>query len=497
MGGFAPRVLIVDLNNFARYPTVAVGLLAAVLRQAGMHTRIFSPLSLGVTGVAREPRTRPWSIVDQKLRYWSAVSSNRLIRMTRARLAALHGPKLAKQSRSVARRFEQQLAHEQFDAVLVSTYLMYYPLCEMIGQICQQRKIPLIIGGAYFSQPEVVEQWENIDGLQALVTGEVEAQLPQIVQKLAAGEDLTGLPGIHVPGTHFDGPAPPFRELDSLPFPDYSDFPWDRYPNTIVPICSARGCGWGACTFCSDITSTAGRTFRSRSPAHVLGEIQHQHRKHGAKLFAFVDLKLNSNLPLWTALLQNFQQAAPGSKWIAAVHIGSNAPNGLSRDELRAARASGMVRLTTGLESGSQRVLDSMCKGTELSVTSSTLRNACEAGISVRTTMVLGYPGEEEDDVIRSAEFLVKHSDCIERVSLNRFMIMTGTRFHRRLEKSPQSFPGITQLTVNHRLAQIEHRYAPTRDPGYRRAVSHLLSAVHQINRKPLRSDARDFEGVM
>ena len=30
------RVLIVDLNNFARYPTVAVGYLVAILRQAGM-----------------------------------------------------------------------------------------------------------------------------------------------------------------------------------------------------------------------------------------------------------------------------------------------------------------------------------------------------------------------------------------------------------------------------------------------------------------------------
>ena len=60
--------------------------------------------------------------------------------------------------------------------------------------------------------------------------------------------------------------APPLADLDRLPFPDYSQFPWSKYPNIIVPMITGRGCGWGVCTFCSDVTSTAGRRFRSRSP---------------------------------------------------------------------------------------------------------------------------------------------------------------------------------------------------------------------------------------
>ena len=45
------RVLIADLHNFARYPTVAVGYLAGVLRSAGIDVEVFSPFSHGVTGV--------------------------------------------------------------------------------------------------------------------------------------------------------------------------------------------------------------------------------------------------------------------------------------------------------------------------------------------------------------------------------------------------------------------------------------------------------------
>jgi hypothetical protein len=43
----------------------------------------------------------------------------------------------------------------------------------------------------------------------------------------------------------------------------------------------------------------------------------------------------------------------------------------------------------------------------------------------------------------------------------------------------------------------VTHRYALASRPEYRRAVSRLLAAVHGINRKPLRGDAGDFDGVM
>ena len=55
----------------------------------------------------------------------------------------------------------------------------------------------------------------------------------------------------------------------------------------------------------------------------------------------------------------------------------------------------------------------------------------------------------------------------------------------------------LTQITVNHRMAQVEHHYVPTEDPHYRRAVSRLLRAVHRINRRELKGNAREFEGVM
>ena len=68
----AARVLLVDFNNFSRYPTVAIGYLAAVLRQSGHEVSVFSPFAVGLKGVVREPRETSWSLLAQQARYWSS-----------------------------------------------------------------------------------------------------------------------------------------------------------------------------------------------------------------------------------------------------------------------------------------------------------------------------------------------------------------------------------------------------------------------------------------
>jgi len=176
-------------------------------------------------------------------------------------------------------------------------------------------------------------------------------------------------------------------------------------------------------------------------------------------MFVFVDLKLNSNVPLWRELIDGIQKVAPGSKWIAAVHVGARGDDGLSLEDLKRAREAGMVRITTGLEVGSQAVLDKMAKGTDLEITSQFLRDAKEADLSVQTTMMTGYPGESADDVSLTTQFLQDHQTEIERVKMNRFQIQSGTLFARQLAKSPQKFPQVTDVQSDHRNAQISHHY--------------------------------------
>jgi radical SAM superfamily enzyme YgiQ (UPF0313 family) len=496
------RVLIVDLNNFARYPSIPVGYLSAVCRNAGYDVSVFSPLMLGIGGVVRERPTRWYSLTAARLNYRAAVSPLRLIRSVRKRAAMLRAPKLKKEQRRVVDEFRRQLAENRPDVVLVSSYLMYLEHSTEICAACVEHDVPVLVGGPYFAQPEVVAEWVAIPGVTAIVGGEVELELPAILATVLAKGDLLQHPGLWLPGPNgkpVGGARPPLTQLDDVPFPDYRDFPWAKYPNRIIPVLTGRGCGWGVCTFCSDVTSTAGRTFRSRDPRKVLDEIAHHHEQHGASLFAFTDLKLNSDLVVWQAILSGMQRAAPGSRWIGSVHVDAvgRPRNGLSHDELAQAAESGCVRLTTGLENGSQRILDAMKKGTNVAATGHFVAAAAAAGISVRCTMIVGYPGETASDIDASADYIEQHRGSIERVSLNRFSLMTGTGIHRSIENKSQPHPDFELLAANHPLAQIEYRHTPANQPAYHKSVMRLLGEVHVINREPLSQRARDFEGVM
>jgi radical SAM superfamily enzyme YgiQ (UPF0313 family) len=324
--------------------------------------------------------------------------------------------------------------------------------------------------------------------------------LPSIVRDLVNGGSLAGHDGVVTIDTHgklVGVVAAPLDDLDAVPFPDYADFPWERYPNRIVPVITGRGCGWGACTFCSDITSTAGRSYRSRSPENVMAEIAHHASTLNVKRFVFTDLKLNSNIGMWNHLSDRMQEVVPGARWIGAIHAAASGDNGLSEAELQKTARSGCVRLTTGLETASQRVADLMKKGTTVNHISTFLKNATSAGISTRCTMIIGYPGETADDVQASADFLARNADSIERISINRLAVIDGTSLQKNIERHPERFNGF--LTTKHNPAQAIREYSNDGlySKQHRRAVLRLLNEAHNINCRPLADAAADFEGVM
>lgn len=489
------RVLIVDLNNFARYPTIAVGYLASILRRNGVDVTVFSPLAHGVTGVAREPRDTAFLHAARRLNYALRYTPGVPTRQVRRLVDSVRDVMSQRNVRRVTGLFDS-LDLRQFDAVLVSAYLFYYDACVELGRRCEQAGVPLVVGGSYFASADVARAWLDVPGLTCLVGGEVELELVELLSAITGRRDLSKFSGVWLPNGR-GGPRAPLSRLDEIPFPDYSDFPWRVYPQRIVPLITGRGCGWGVCSFCSDVTSTAGRTFRSRSPENVLTELVHQSKKHDTSLFTFTDLKLNSNLEMWNAIIDNIPRLTPSPRWIGSVHVASRQPNGLDASTLARAQRAGLTRLTTGLESGSQRVLDRLKKGTDLAVTSRFFHEAAAAGISVRVTMIHGSPGEEASDVNDSADFLERHRSVIDRVSLNRFQLMIGPSLLQRYDADPAEFPSIGALRRNPRFALVEHE---TRISGWReygKAMRRLLHNVHTINRKRLAPGARQFEGVM
>jgi radical SAM superfamily enzyme YgiQ (UPF0313 family) len=156
-----------------------------------------------------------------------------------------------------------------------------------------------------------------------------------------------------------------------------------------------------------------------------------------------------------------------------------------------------MRRVSFGLESGSQRMLDLMEKGCSVETNAEFIRNACEAGISVRCTMFKGFPGETAADLEQTADFLTKHSEFIDRIRFNEFSILEGTPIHDAVREEPSRFPELRVLQFDQRQAAARYVNSATTGSEYRRAKARVLALVHQINRREVRRTAQAFDGLM
>ncbi len=486
------KAAIVDLNNFALYPTPAVGILAASLRQRGIDVTVHSPLGHDVPAKTRE---RTENYLDHLARRLH-LSTDPLLRPIRDTARAIRHASVNRPHPKINDMMEKILAAAP-DVLLLSAYLNHYPT---VVEICRKTatvNVPTIVGGAAFNFESTCEFWRKIPGITAIVGAEVDLIISDIACAAADGKSLLSFPGVVLPNGEKSERSTPLPRLDEIPIPDFSDYPWHRCANPVVPIMTGRGCGWARCLFCNDIAITSGRTFRTRTIESVLHEMKVQSRRYGTNKFIFLDLKINSNVRLWSDLIEQIQTEIPGAEWIATVHADNRTINGLSKPMLAKAFSAGLRRLSFGLESGSQALLDKMRKGSSVEGNSVFIRNAHSAGISVRCTMFKGFPGETCVDLEKTALFLEEHEEFIDRIRFNEFSVLEGSKVLSRLRENPKSYSQIRLLRFDARNAAAS--WAPTArtDQKYRRSLQRVLQAVYRINKRKIRHAAKAFDGMM
>lgn len=485
------RALLVDLNNFSTFPTLAVGILVAALRRAGHDARLLVPLAYDVPASDRE---RAEWIGDHLMRRVH-LSTNPAFRPARDLVRRAYYGWKRRPHDVVLREVGRALADKP-DIIMLSAYLQHHATVVKIGELANKAGVPMLLGGPAFNTQGVTDSWRSIPGLAAIYGGEADLIAPDLIDCVIKGGDLLQFEGVVLPDGRRSPPAKPLRELDASPVPDFTDFPWDRYRVRIVPLMTGRGCQWAKCTFCSDIVSVSGRTYRSRSLPSVLHEMREQAQRHATSNFLFLDLKLNSNPALFRGIAEHVQDTVPGAQWIGTVHVDGRADNGLSRQDLKAAAAGGMRRVSFGLETGSQRLLDLMKKGCTVEANSAFIRHAHEAGISVRCTMFQGYPGETVEDLEKTARFLEDHLSYIDRVRFNDFSIIEDTPIWKDVHGA--TFPlHLKMIGAQPKLGKMRYVNLGTRSRDYRRARARALQAVYAINRRWLRPEAQMFDGMM
>jgi hypothetical protein len=102
---------------------------------------------------------------------------------------------------------------------------------------------------------------------------------------------------------------------------------------------------------------------------------------------------------------------------------------------LKKMAASGCKYILWGLESGNQRVLDLMGKGTQVEEVAEVLKNARAAGIHNHVYAICGFPTETPEEFVDTLMFLSENQNHISAIHRSVFALEQGSPISKDLAK--------------------------------------------------------------
>lgn len=268
----------------------------------------------------------------------------------------------------------------------------------------------VVFGGANCEAVMGAETLRRFPFVDAAVSGEGDFAFPELVRRVLDGRPVAGLPGVRTQETvaedfargRFDS-APLVRDLDALPYPDYSDFfaqfaesRFDRDWQPHIFFETSRGCWWGErmhCTFCG--LNGLGMAYRSKSARRALDELAHLTARHPG-----CEVQVTDNI-LDMAYFKEFLPGLAARGAEAGLYWETKA--NLKKDHLRALRDAGVGIVQPGIESFSDPVLKLMRKGVSALQNVQLLKWCRELGLVPYWNVLWGFAGEPEEEYARMA----------------------------------------------------------------------------------------------
>ncbi|KPK41824.1 MAG: hypothetical protein AMJ78_04435 [Omnitrophica WOR_2 bacterium SM23_29] len=243
------------------------------------------------------------------------------------------------------------------------------------------------------------------------VLGEGEITIIELLKALEDKSDLASIEGIiyRDNGDLKITPRRPFiKDIDILPFPAWDMLPdilkhyqqsavrIGRLPN--ISIVSSRGCPF-QCIFCA--RSVFGNTTRTHSADYIIKMIKYLIKEYKIKSISFED----ENFAIYKKRLIEFCNRIIDEKIDITWDCASNV-SAVDHQILSLMKKAGCWQINYGIESGSQRILDFIKKGTKLENIRRTLKMTRDAGIITKGYFIIGHPTETRESIQDTINFI-------------------------------------------------------------------------------------------
>lgn len=316
-----------------------------------------------------------------------------------------------------------------------------------------------------------------------MVIGEAEGVLGDIVQLLVAGERPQDLPGVigrnDSSGRLFTPSCPP-QNLDEIGPPSYDWIPdvaiFRRFKgDSTVSMYLTRGCIWGRCTFCSERFP-----FRTRSAKAFVDELE-RFCQMGFSYFNFSESDFGGQTEVLDEVADEILRR--GLKLLLSGQLRINTRHDIPF--LKKIVAAG-IECNFGIDALTPHTLKLQRKGYAIETVKECLSNCKEAGIRVLINLVVGVPGETEQDVDDTIQFILDNRDMISVVfNISPFYLAYGNIYWYEPEKHGIRFLDKKDTLYTKYFYGIPDRYwystAPYIDGAVRRKRAYkILAKMHE-----------------
>lgn len=254
------------------------------------------------------------------------------------------------------------------------------------------------------------------------IVGEGELALVRLCDLLDSGGSLDSAPSLvhRRDGRMAVNPKHYVQDLDSLPFPDYTPFDFERHLSLnnktndylahtrnrprIMPISVGRSCPF-QCTFCCH---RKGADYRTRSIDNVLAEAAHFYGMYRYNVLYVHDevfsIQADKALQFARGVKRLKRSLGADFDWGCYLRV-----DGVNEDLLAEMKESGCVFIGYGLESASDKILRSMKKRITADHILRAINLTRKAGIGMHANFIFGDPAETPETIRRTADFYNKH----------------------------------------------------------------------------------------
>lgn len=314
------------------------------------------------------------------------------------------------------------------------------------------------------------------NGADAIAIGEGEQTVLELCEAFKNNTPIEHIPGIawmkngEVLKT---AQRPVTKDLDALPPPawdllditPYKKMWLEHHGYFSLNFVTTRGCPY-KCNWCAK--PIYGNRYNSHSPAQIVTEIKKWQREFGFTHVWFAD-DIFGLKPSWVI---EFADCCRKENLHIRYKIQSRADLLVEPRYIEALADSGCAEVWMGAESGSQRILDAMDKGTTVEQIKEARRLLKKHHIKTSFFLQFGYLGEQMDDIRKTVE-LVKET-LPDDIGISVSYPLPGTKFY---EKVKQDLKEKTNWTDSDEMALM---FRNTYPPEFYKQLHHYIHKLYR-----------------